>query len=67
MTPDSAVAVSLVSTLGGGADSVKGDFDDLSISRRQKRLRYTSGVGLLPGCLAGAFFCVFGCLFLSSY
>jgi hypothetical protein len=31
--------------------------------RRQKRLRYTSGVDLLPGCLAGAFFCLLRCLF----
>ena len=28
MTPDAAIAVSLVSTFGGGADSVRGDHTD---------------------------------------
>jgi hypothetical protein len=33
VTPDSAIAVSLVSTLGGGADQVRGENMDVSISK----------------------------------
>jgi hypothetical protein len=37
VTPDSAIAVSLVSTLGGGAAAVSENDTDISISKDRKR------------------------------
>ena len=41
--------MSLVSTLGGEADSVRGDHMDVSIAQEGERLWRISGVALLPG------------------
>ena len=62
---DLAIAVSLVSTLGGRADSVRKIIKIYQSQKNQLRRWHTSGVDLLLRLLSDAFFEVFGCLFCS--
>jgi hypothetical protein len=63
VTPDSAMAVSLVSTLGGGADSVRKTNKDGSISKDRKDLGTPLVLTFCFGFCLKPFLGSWGCLF----